>query len=234
MNVRWSRISATEKASYGGAAIAASATVAVAVVQGAVPLLAGQGGAVAVAVVSFLAGVAVTGATVAVVATVRRRSLAGDGPEFDVFVSTPMASLPKSEYPAHRRQIMTLIREIEQRAGLSCYYAGRDRPEIADFPAVDLGFRDELRALTHSRHFLLVLPVSNPSSALVEAGVAIALRTPSIYFRHTSAVLPFLLRGAANSNHPDIPRIRVYEYADFSELATLVRVNGKGLFESHT
>ncbi|MFI7078034.1 hypothetical protein ACIBO1_12160 [Micromonospora sp. NPDC049903] len=233
MNVRWSRISATEKASYGGAAIAASATVVVAVVQGVVPLL-GQGGTVAVALVSFLAGVAVTGATVAVIATVRRRSLAGDGPEFDVFVSTPMASLPESEYPVHRQQIMTLVREIEQRSGLSCYYAGRDRPEIVDFPAVDLGFRDELRALARSRHFLLVLPLSNSSSALVEAGVAIALGKPSIYFRHTSAVLPFLLRGAANSNHPDIPRIRVYEYADFSELATLVRVNGKGLFESHT
>jgi hypothetical protein len=77
---------------------------------------------------------------------------------------------------------------------------------------------------------LLVIPEVTATSALVEAGAALILRKPSTYLVQRSAGLPFALQHAANSGERDLPRIKVYDYADLADLQRLMRINKKELF----
>jgi hypothetical protein len=149
---------------------------------------------------------------------------------YDVFISTPMSSFDRTRYASHRKDILKVTALLEQQCNLKCYFAGQNRLTLADFETSDISLHNDYKALARSRYFLLVYPESIVSSVLVEAGVAIALNKPSIYFKQTGATLPFMLRNAANTDAADIPRIRIYEYTDVSHVLQMIRVNGSRLF----
>ncbi|MEQ4301739.1 hypothetical protein ABNF97_10170 [Plantactinospora sp. B6F1] len=154
--------------------------------------------------------------------------------EFDVFLSSPMSSLDEANYTAHRDGLLKLVRKIEERCNYRCYYAGRNRPTASEFEAEDVALRNDLRALRRSRFFLMVVPEQRVSSVWVEAGIALAMSKSSVYLGRTDVELPFVLRGAARSTHPEIPRIRMYSYRDIDEAIKLIEVNGRSLFDHTT
>ncbi|GAA4446154.1 hypothetical protein [Phytohabitans houttuyneae] len=151
--------------------------------------------------------------------------------EYDVFISSPMTALTQESYEAHRKDILKFIRTIELRCKFKCYYSGRNRPTLDHFEAVDVGLRNDMEALKKSRYFLLVFPETLVSSVLVEAGMAIVLNKPALYFKRPGVKLPFTLEGAANSTNPELPRTSKYEYKDTADLVRLIQNNGRGIFE---
>jgi hypothetical protein len=150
---------------------------------------------------------------------------------YDVFISTPMFALNSEErYRDHRNMILELIRSLREECQFECYYAGERRSGYGDFEVSDVALSNDLRALRDSKFYLLVIPEVTATSALVEAGAALILRKPSTYLVQRSAGLPFALQHAANSGERDLPRIKVYDYADLADLQRLMRINKKELF----
>ncbi|MCL8012342.1 hypothetical protein [Streptomyces sp. AS02] len=150
---------------------------------------------------------------------------------YDVFLSTPMSSFPtQAQYRSHRRDILRLQHTLQEVCGFRVYFSGDRRPTVKDFQVSDIGLRKDGTALENSRYFLLVLPSSLVSSVFVEAGIAIALNKPSVYFQHAEASLPFLLRNPGRPSASG-PVAKVYMYAAFAEVVDCIRANGRELFE---
>lgn len=159
---------------------------------------------------------------------------ANDSPKqtkYDVFISSPMfAFRDEQQYQHHRANVLRFIRSLDRECGFSCYYAGKDRPNYDDFEMSDVALSNDLQALRDSSFFVLLIPVTSATSALVETGAALILGKPSIYFIHTDAQLPFALEHAGNSGDAKLPRIKIYPYTGIENLIHKVEVNKKGLF----
>ncbi|MGW1714725.1 hypothetical protein [Streptomyces sp. NPDC002156] len=167
--------------------------------------------------------------TAAPVAEVAAETSSGEY-RYDVFISTPMSSFPtQTEYKSHRRDILRLQKVLQEKCGFRVYFSGDQRPTLRDFQVSDIGLRNDGSALENSRYFLLVVPRSLVSSIYVEAGIAIALGKPSVYFQHTDASLPFVLRHPGRTSG-SLPLAKVYEYGAFPEVIDCIRSNGRELF----
>jgi len=151
--------------------------------------------------------------------------------KFDVFISSPMSAFgDEARYKAHRLNILKLIKVLRDQCGYLCYYAGESRPNYDDFEANDVALSRDLQALRSSRYYLLLIPETSASSALVEAGAALVLGKPSTYFVHQQARLPFALQHATNSGDAQLPRIKIYTYSTLSDLIRKLEVNKQSLF----
>jgi hypothetical protein len=151
--------------------------------------------------------------------------------KYDVFISSPMFSFgDEARYKAHRANVLKLIRVLRDQCGYASYYAGEQRPRYRDFEASDVALGNDLGALRESKFYLLLIPETSATSALVEAGAALILGKPSTYFVHKDAQLPFALHNAMNSGRTDLPRIKKYEYSTVGDLIDTVTVNKQSLF----
>lgn len=150
---------------------------------------------------------------------------------YDVFISSPMfAFRDEALYQSHRTHVLRLIEALNDHCGFNCYYAGEGRPNYDDFEASDVALSRDLHALRDSRFYVLLMPETYATSALVEAGAALILRKPSTYFVQREARLPFALEHATNSGDAQLPRIKIYTYSTIDGLIRLVAVNKQGLF----
>jgi hypothetical protein len=147
---------------------------------------------------------------------------------YDIFLSTPLAALPSDvAIEAGHQQAASIVAVLEQRLGLTVYWAGRHIRAKADFEAEDLSARKDVEALLESRSFLLVLPQRLASSVLFEAGIALRECLTSIYFVHESGDLPFLMKKASQA----FSNVRLYE-GDIPEgLIALLERHGRDFFD---
>jgi hypothetical protein len=138
---------------------------------------------------------------------------------YDVFLSTPMAAFPTdAEYKKGRAEFKKLFDSLKQDCGLSVYWAAEKIESMADFDTLDISILDDLNALEKSRSFVLVYPEKLVTSALFEAGYALALNCFSHYFVRDRSVLPFLMREIPGSN----PNVRIHtsqDWKDYDDLA---------------
>ncbi|MFY1653999.1 hypothetical protein ACN27J_24330 [Solwaraspora sp. WMMB762] len=151
--------------------------------------------------------------------------------KYDIFISSPMSSLESIGYEKFRKDILRVMEAIETHCRLRCYYSGKHRPTLEDFEATDVGLRNDMEAVRASRRFLMIFPESIVSSALVEAGMALALGKPAIYFTGRNVSLPFMLEGAANSTSRRLPPTRQYRFSDIEQLIRQIKNNGRDIFE---
>lgn len=150
---------------------------------------------------------------------------------YDVFVSSPMASLPsEEEYEAHRHEILRVMEALERKCRFKVYYAGERRPNRASFERPDVGAHRDSAALRKSARFLLVMPADLASSSYVEAGYALALGIPSVYYHHSAIRLPFMLRQAAQYTSI-FPRCKEYEYQQIDDIVRDIEESGTSLFD---
>ncbi|GHD03745.1 hypothetical protein GCM10010313_19140 [Streptomyces violarus] len=161
--------------------------------------------------------------------------LAGNGNArpitYDVFLSSPMASLPSDEdYESHRLGILRVLEALERDCRFKVYYAGERRPTKASFERPDVGAHRDSAALRESARFLLVMPKDLVSSSYVEAGYALALGIPSVYYHQSDIRLPFMLRQAAQYS-PDFPRCKEYEYQQIDDIVRDIEESGTSLFD---
>jgi hypothetical protein len=143
---------------------------------------------------------------------------------YQVFLSTPMAAFKTDdEYKAGRAQFKKVFDALKS-AGLTVYWASEKIESMLDFDTLDVSVLDDLTALQQSRRFALIYPQKLPTSALFEAGYALALNRFSHYFVRDRDDLPFLMRELAGSN----PNVRIHTDADwknYDDLATKVKRN---------
>ncbi len=131
--------------------------------------------------------------------------------KYDVFVSSPMASVPEGEYETMREATLAVINALKEHCGFSSfYYAGRNIETTDDFEANDLSLEIDLEALNDSKIFLMIYPEPLVSSVLVEAGWALQSKKPSFYCVKTKKNLPFLLENAEGARK-DV-NVRIVEY----------------------
>jgi hypothetical protein len=114
---------------------------------------------------------------------------------FDVFLSAPMSSLEGSKYRQFRKSIDSVLEVLDSCPGLSRYYfAGREFGDVKQFDDRLVGPKRDLRALANSDRYLMILPKKLVSSALVEAGFALALGVPAVLFVRRREDLPYALQ----------------------------------------
>lgn len=143
--------------------------------------------------------------------------------KYDVFLSSPMSAFKTDEdYKKERDTMLKLKEHLERQKNLSIYYAGEHISSSISFESELVGLND-FEAIENSKCFIMFYPESIVSSVLVEAGYALALKKPSIYFVHNKEKLPFLLREA----HHSCPNVQVFEYTD---LGQVLRIMSRGDF----
>jgi TIR domain len=120
--------------------------------------------------------------------------------KFDVFLSAPMAAFASDDdYKAARADIKKVFDALTLKCKLLVYWAAEKVESMSDFDALDVSVLDDLKALADSRHFVLLYPEKLVTSALFEAGYALALERHAHYFVRDRQHLPFLMRELAGT-----------------------------------
>lgn len=148
--------------------------------------------------------------------------------EYDLFISAPMTSITPSEYESTREDILTINKHFRDNCNMkNIHYVGERvvSPSVADPPAISI--EDDLDHLAKSKNYILFYPKPLLTSCIVEAGYALGLGIPSIYFVKNKADLPYMLREAAESNKS----VAVYVYKDTKDLTRIITQHKTRLFK---
>lgn len=150
---------------------------------------------------------------------------------YDVFLSSAMAGLHTEEdYQKYRTEALLIENMLNERCNFqSIFYAGRDLKTKVDFDAQNISLHDDFCALKESRYFLLLYPERIVSSVLFEAGWALALGKPSVYYVHDRDDLPFLMAQAGDAS---LTKVTIYEYGEKGrqEICRLIERHGEKLW----
>lgn len=150
--------------------------------------------------------------------------------KYDLFIASPMAAYDTNEqYQKDRQNILDISTAFENKFGYKkIFYAGRTIRSMEKFEHKDSSVKDNLIALKQSKRFVLIYPKALTSSVLVEAGWALALGKPSVYYVRNRDHLPFLLREAGQA----FESVKIYEYTNVEYLIKSIENNKKeSLFE---
>lgn len=153
---------------------------------------------------------------------------------YDAFVSAPMAALADQEaFERQRADTLKVIDAMRRYCGCrDIFYAGSEISRPDQFESEDVAARMNMNALRDSRIFVLIYPEKQASSVLVEAGIALALRKPSLLFVRSRDDLPYLLRriGQAREDGDSLlPQVRIYDAPDADAIVNLFKTNKKAL-----
>ncbi|MGF1606142.1 MAG: hypothetical protein ACFB22_07365 [Rhodothalassiaceae bacterium] len=157
-----------------------------------------------------------------------------DQEPYDAFISTPMAGFDEDDrIGAQRDLIARIIAILERECGLKgVFYAGLRIYERREFDPPDIALKKNFIELQRSRIFILIAPEKVSSSIYVEAGMALALRKPCLFFVKDRKMLPFLLQGAAGAQaQANLPRVSVMDYDTPETLIHLMRVAVRDLLD---
>jgi TIR domain len=145
-------------------------------------------------------------------------------PRYDVFVAVPMIAAG-----ARRNSVRAVATEIVRAleiCGMTTYCAELSlrEPGGADIPQNAVETLDILR---RSRNFVMYYPFKTASSVLFEAGFAIALDKPSVYFVRRAKDLPYML-GIANSA---MNSVHVHTFSRTEPVTVTIARNCESLFK---
>lgn len=148
--------------------------------------------------------------------------------EFEVFISSPMVSLvDQNRYEALRKTTIGVIKSLNYLLGLNkIYYAGEEIGLIDDVDPPSISAENDLEMIKKSEYFILIYPEKLVTSCLVEAGYAISLKTPSIYFVKNTEDLPYMLKEAANSYE----FVHIFQYKNIEHIAKIIEKSKKTIF----
>ena len=137
--------------------------------------------------------------------------------KYSLFISTPMSSFSTdAAYQQHREEIMELINALRKNTRFkSVYFSGESLKSQEEFITPDHAIMQDFGALEASAVFIMIFPGSVNSSVIVEAGYALALGKPSIYFVKDKKELPFMLREVAQISKA---KVKVYEAASMKRV----------------
>lgn len=146
---------------------------------------------------------------------------------YDIFFAVPMAAVPAQQYATHQADAQRVVRTIRKECKLPrVFYPGEQIASPAEFDPPDVAVRRGLVAITKSRIFMMLYTHDVPSSVLVEAGFALALRIPSVYFVRKGLSLPFLLTAAQQA----FPDVKMYDFSDIDAVVKHLKRYGSEIF----
>lgn len=151
-------------------------------------------------------------------------------PSYDVFLSVPMAAFETDvQYKAFRADAMKVVSALRDSCGLRVYCALENIASMDDFDSYGASAKTDLKALHDSTNFVLIYPQRLVSSALFEAGYALARGMPSRFMVHKASDLPFLMRKLPEVfTHVSISDAD--EWTTYDELAKLLVKDATHLF----
>src|SRR5436305_3008944 len=115
--------------------------------------------------------------------------------KYDVFLSVPMASFKDdSEYKPFYSDAMKVVDALRNRCNVSVFCALEGLDSMDKFNTINTSVEVDIDGLHNSGSFIMLYPKRLASSALFEAGYALALGLPSRFFVRDHKDLPFLLQ----------------------------------------
>ncbi len=116
--------------------------------------------------------------------------------EHDVFISVPMTSM-REQYRDLRSKVLVLGEELKKHPLLRRVYSAAFRiEEVGDVDPQPVAWQRDIAALRSSKYYVLLHPGPARTSAVVEAGYALAMGKPSVYLYRNREDLPFMLQEA--------------------------------------
>lgn len=143
---------------------------------------------------------------------------------YDLFLSAPVSSfgfMDKLEWSHFRKDVAELAQAFERTCGFKRVY-----PQHADhMPSAAVGIHQSLTALQRADRFVMVLPKRMASGCVAEAGFALALELPAVYFVHRLEHLPAFLTNRDNRH------VRIEVFDKVNHIGDIVAEQGVGLFD---
>ena len=159
-------------------------------------------------------------------------ALAAEVPDYELFVSAPVAAVGREAFPAQQASVLRVIEALEQHVS-GVYWAARDAKSIDDSAAPDLAAEQNLRVLAHCHAYLYLqfAEVIGPSSALIELGFALGQRIKTTVIILDGLALPYMLNGfqGVAASLSFLPKARIYERPSVDSALALVTRNGRDL-----
>ena len=151
---------------------------------------------------------------------------------YDVFLSAPMAALKNdAEYRALRAELMKVFLALRDGCGFSVFWAMEKIETKAEFDSRDVSVTEDLTALNDSANFLMVYTRKLVTSALFEAGYALAKAQCCHLFVRDVNDLPYLMQKLeAGTEH-----VRIHDrgdWANYDDIARLVKQHKAGWFRA--
>ncbi|WP_150051184.1 MULTISPECIES: toll/interleukin-1 receptor domain-containing protein [Methylomonas] len=152
-------------------------------------------------------------------------------PEYDVFLSAPMASFKDdSEYQSFRAEVLKVIHALDA-CGLSVFCALETIESMSMFDTHGVSTHDDLDIMKKSGSFIMLYPQRLATSALFEAGYALALGLPSLFFVRDEQDLPYLMQRLPEAvTHVSILDSR--EWQTYEDIGDLLRRNAHHYFRT--
>jgi len=147
---------------------------------------------------------------------------------YDIFLSSPMAAFPTDDaYSKERAGMLDLIDCLRTNCNYQrFYYAGLNLASQNDFTGDEaLAAKNDFEAIEESTFFVLIYPAKLASGALVEAGYALALKKPCVYFVKDIDDLPYMLQHLHG-----IEGVEIYTYKTINDIKAIIKKTGCSLF----
>jgi hypothetical protein len=152
----------------------------------------------------------------------------------DLFVATAMDAFAEpSERATAQQQTREIIETLRDCCGFKdIFYAGYKATDKNNDDPPNLALKLNVLRMRASKRFLFIYYKHLPTSALMEAGMALGLNKPSVWFLAKGAEIPFLMRGASAAAHiENFPPITTYEFNNHEQILQYIKSNGISLFE---
>lgn len=150
-------------------------------------------------------------------------------PKYDVFLSCPMASFKDDgEYQPFRAELLKVISALRD-CGLSVFCALEEIDSMSKFDTHGISTHDDIEIMDLSGTFVMIYPQKLATSALFEAGYALALGRPSLYFVRDEQHLPYLMQRLPEAV-TNVSILDAREWKTYEDIAALLRRNAKHWF----
>lgn len=157
-----------------------------------------------------------------------------DRPPVDVFLSVPMAAFTSDdEYRSFRAEAMKVLKALRERCGVTAFCAIEKIEALKQFDTYGTSAIEDIRMLERSANFVMLYPRRLATSALFEAGYALARGMPCRFFVRDQSVdehkLPFLMRRLPEA-FTNVSIIDGSEWATYEDIADRLEQNAASWF----
>lgn len=167
----------------------------------------------------------------------KRRGAVPVATDYDVFLAAPMSAAAGNDpgddvYWQARDNAMEVAATLEHFCDFRVYYAGRQIEKSEHFDSSSISSEEIRIALGRARFFVL-LALSLPdkaSSIFVEAGMALALDKPSMFFVSHPLEFPWILREIGGHRSDVLPRCSVEYVRTVADVTGRLRRHRAKLF----
>lgn len=140
----------------------------------------------------------------------------------DIFIAFPMTNFEGFESLNQTlKRVAALLRDIYN---CNVFFAGEKYQTKSDIMPSSVTVQDNLQELRNASRFILVYPESTLSSALFEAGWALAENKPSVFLYRDINHLPSVLQHLPNQN------VRLLKYDSDEDMYAIIKKVGTKLF----